>query len=128
LSLFQNLLFFYSVTTSIQTLIIACDEVLYAFVVDLCPPVYLTTPWLHPSLLHRFLSVCHTKIPSVLETTKKLLCLCILINKYALFCILFANWHSPATLTDVFPCFFFRCKANARVYLAKTGHGPHSSY
>ena len=27
-----------------------------------------------------------------------LLCLCILIDKYALFCILFANWHSPATL------------------------------
>jgi hypothetical protein len=28
---------------------------------------------------------------------------------------------------DVFPFFFFSCKANARVYLAKTGHGPHSS-
>jgi hypothetical protein len=27
----------------------------------------------------------------------------------------------------VFPCFFLSCKANARVYLAKTGHGPHSS-
>ena len=26
-----------------------------------------------------------------------------------------------------FPCFFLRCKANARVKLAKTGHGPHSS-
>ena len=24
-------------------------------------------------------------------------------------------------------CFFLSCKANARVYLAKTGHGPHSS-
>ena len=46
---------------------------------------------------------------------------------YALFCIPFANWHSPATLTEVFPCFFLSCKANARVYLAKTGHGPHSS-
>ena len=32
-----------------------------------------------------------------------------------------------ATLTEVFPCFFLRCKANARVILAKTGHGPHSS-
>jgi hypothetical protein len=30
-------------------------------------------------------------------------------------------------LTEVFPCFFLSCKANARVYLAKTGHGPHSS-
>ena len=31
------------------------------------------------------------------------------------------------TLTEVFPCFFLRCKANARVKLANTGHGPHSS-
>ena len=38
-----------------------------------------------------------------------------------------ANWHSPATLTEVFPSFFLSYKANARVYLAKTGHGPHSS-
>jgi hypothetical protein len=26
-----------------------------------------------------------------------------------------------------FPCFFFSCKANARVIPTKTGHGPHSS-
>ena len=32
-----------------------------------------------------------------------------------------------ATLTEVFPCFFLSCKANARVKLAKTGNGPHSS-
>ena len=31
------------------------------------------------------------------------------------------------TLTVVFPCFFLSYKANARVKLAKTGHGPHSS-
>jgi len=31
------------------------------------------------------------------------------------------------TLTEVFPCFFLSCKANARVELAKKGHGPHSS-
>jgi len=31
------------------------------------------------------------------------------------------------TLTEVFPCFLLSCKANARVKLAKTGHGPHSS-
>jgi len=30
-------------------------------------------------------------------------------------------------LTEVFPCISLSCKANARVYLAKTGHGPHSS-
>ena len=56
-----------------------------------------------------------------------LLCLCIPIDMHALFCIFFANWHSPATLTEVFPCFFLSCKANARVYLAKIGHVPHSS-
>jgi hypothetical protein len=33
---------------------------------------------------------------------------------HALFCILFANWHSPATLTEVFPCVFLSCKANVR--------------
>ena len=31
------------------------------------------------------------------------------------------------TLTEVFPCFFLSCKANARVKLAKTGHGLHSA-
>jgi hypothetical protein len=31
------------------------------------------------------------------------------------------------TLTEDFPCFFLSCKANARVKLAKKGHGPHSS-
>jgi len=31
------------------------------------------------------------------------------------------------TLTEGFPFFFLSCKANARVKLAKTGHGPHSS-
>jgi len=31
------------------------------------------------------------------------------------------------TLAEVFPCFFLSFKANARVKLAKTGHGPHST-
>jgi hypothetical protein len=31
------------------------------------------------------------------------------------------------TLTEGFPCFFRSCRANARVKLAKTEHGPHSS-
>jgi hypothetical protein len=47
-----------------------------------------------------------------------LLCLCILIAMYALFCTFRfhrANWHSSANLTEVFPCFFLSCKANARV-------------
>jgi hypothetical protein len=38
-----------------------------------------------------------------------------------------ASWHSSATLSEVFPCFFLSCKANARVKPAKMGHGPHSS-
>jgi len=29
-----------------------------------------------------------------------LLCLCILIDMYALLFIFFTDWHSPATLTD----------------------------
>jgi len=36
------------------------------------------------------------------------LCLCILIVMYVLFCIFgfhHANWHSSATLTEIFPCF-----------------------
>jgi magnesium-transporting ATPase (P-type) len=31
------------------------------------------------------------------------------------------------TLTEVFPCFFLSCKANARLKLAKKEYGPHSS-
>jgi hypothetical protein len=30
-------------------------------------------------------------------------------------------------LTEVFLCFFLSSKANARVKLTKTGHGPHST-
>ena len=35
--------------------------------------------------------------------------------------------YSSATLAEVFRCFYLSCKANARVKLAKTGHGQHSS-
>jgi len=38
-----------------------------------------------------------------------------------------ASWHSSATVTEVFSCFFLSCKANARVKPAKMGHGPHFS-
>ena len=38
-----------------------------------------------------------------------------------------ASWHFSPTLTEVLPCFFVSYKANARVKLAKMGHGPHSS-
>ena len=35
-----------------------------------------------------------------------------------------ASWHSSATLTEVFPCFFFSYKANARVKSRKNGARP----
>ena len=59
-----------------------------------------------------------------------LLCSCILIVTYVLFCIFcfhHVNWHSSATLTEVFLCFFLSCKVNTRVQLTKTGHSLHSS-
>jgi len=59
-----------------------------------------------------------------------LLSLCILIVIYVPFCIFYfhrASWYSSTTLTEVFACFFLSCKANAKVQLAKTEHGPHSS-
>jgi hypothetical protein len=43
-----------------------------------------------------------------------LLCLCIPVDKYALFCTLFANWHSPATLTEGFPCFFLQLQGKCQ--------------
>jgi hypothetical protein len=46
------------------------------------------------------------------------LCIFIFISRYS-YCIFMylhrARWHSSATLTEVFPCFFLSCKANARV-------------
>jgi len=54
--------------------------------------------------------------------------LCILIVSlcYSCLCVVYV-FLDAATLTEVFPCFFLSCKANARVNLAKTGQGPHSS-
>jgi len=45
----------------------------------------------------------------------------ILMTIYSYLCI------CMAILTEVFPCFFLSCKANARVKPAKTGNGSHSS-
>jgi hypothetical protein len=56
--------------------------------------------------------------------------ICSVLLMYVLFCIFcfhHASWHSSATLTDVFLCFFLSCNANARVYLERRGHGGHSS-
>ena len=53
-------------------------------------------------------------------------CLCILIVRSCILIVVYV-FLDAANLTEVFPCFFLGCKANARVILAKTGHGPHSS-
>jgi hypothetical protein len=37
------------------------------------------------------------------------------------------HWLRFLLTWQVFPCFFLSCRANAKVKLAKTGHGPHSS-
>jgi len=58
------------------------------------------------------------------------LCIFIVMSMYSYCMFMYlhrASWHSSATLTEVFPCFFLSCKANARVKPAKTVHGPHSS-
>ena len=55
-------------------------------------------------------------------------CVCFLVNVYCTLTEVLLNLTEVfLTLTEVFPCFFLSCKANARVKLAKTGHGPHSS-
>ena len=58
----------------------------------------------------------------------KRLCIVIVIYVYLLlvYVIVVYVFLDAATLTEVFLCFFLSCKANARVNLAKTGHGPHS--
>ena len=37
------------------------------------------------------------------------------------------KWKHKLFVTEVFPCFFLSCRANARVKPSKMGHGPHSS-
>ena len=58
----------------------------------------------------------------------KRLCILNVIYIYLLlvYVIVVYVFLDAATLTEVFPCFFLSCKANAKVNLAKTGHGPHS--
>jgi hypothetical protein len=55
-------------------------------------------------------------------------CVCFLVNLYCTLTEVFLNLTEDfLTLTEVFSCFFLSCKANAKVKLAKTGHGPHYS-
>ena len=54
----------------------------------------------------------------------------IIISKYSyrmFICLHRVSWHTSATLTEVFPCFFFSCKVNGRVKPTKMGHG-HTFY
>jgi hypothetical protein len=58
--------------------------------------------------------------------------MCVCVCAGFVMCGCFGNKYTVLTevfltLTEIFPCFFLSCKANARVKLAKTGHGPHSS-
>ena len=53
-------------------------------------------------------------------------CLRILIFRSCILIVVYI-FLDAANPTEVFPCFFLGCKANDRVILAKTGHGPHSS-
>jgi hypothetical protein len=49
------------------------------------------------------------------------------MSRYSYFMCMYlhhASWHSSATLTEVFPCFFLSCKANSKVKLAKMGARP----
>jgi hypothetical protein len=50
---------------------------------------------------------------------------CVLYCSLFLYCTVSAYDVCAATLTEGFPCFFLSCKANSRVQIAKTGHGPH---
>ena len=39
--------------------------------------------------------------------------LIVMYTLFCVFCFLRANWHSSATLTEIFPYFFLSCKENA---------------
>jgi hypothetical protein len=56
------------------------------------------------------------------------MCVCVLGGGGVVMCGCFGTLTEVSlTLTEVFPCFFFSCKANARVKLTTTGHGQNSS-
>ena len=58
-----------------------------------------------------------TNIPGLAITISIVLCIQYTLNSYCCLCILIVVYIflDAATLTEVFPCFFFGCKANARV-------------
>ena len=66
---------------------------------------------------HLSVAQCYTSLLTIQNTLQlRNCCSCILIVVYV--------FLDAATLTEVFPCFFLGCKANARVILAKTGQRP----
>jgi hypothetical protein len=69
-------------------------------------------------LLHLCIFILFMLLFNFVSCVFLLLCLCILIVMYILFCIFSfhsANWHSSATLPEVFLSFLLSHKANARV-------------
>jgi hypothetical protein len=84
---------------------------------------YLMYIWLCSCLILYFMYFyCYV----LLYVYAPIACLCIyFMFMYSLY-VYRASWHSSATLTEVFPCFFLSCKANARVKPANMGHSPHS--
>jgi len=79
-------------TSVVKCSLVKCGEVLP------CSDVLLV-------LFYRFVYGCMfcTLLFNSVSYVFLLLCLCILIDIYAPFCIFFANWHFPATLTEVLP-------------------------
>ena len=84
-----------------------------------------------------FVSIC---IVVVLYCFVMCVCVCVCVVLCVCMCGCFGNMYTVLWLRFFltwlrfflpwlrgFPCFFLSCKANARVKLAKTGHGPHSS-
>jgi hypothetical protein len=87
----------------------------------LCTCILIVRPYIlnvvYIFLLLSMYSYC-SSMYSYCSSIYSYLCLCILIVVYV--------FLDATTLIEVFPCYFLGCKANARVKLAKTGHGLHS--
>jgi hypothetical protein len=70
---------------------------------------------------HSFLflsSICYQCIYGCICVSYCNLCTFIVMSTYSYCMFMYlhrASWHSSATMTEVFPCFFLSCKPNARV-------------
>ena len=84
------------------------------------------TVWYAGCTLHTKLlrcNNCYLKAPQRYFILHSLSCLSLEISHLSFFQLVFTVFF----LTEFFPWFFLTFKANSRVKLAKTGHGPHSS-